>query len=239
MKPKADHTRWTLVRGDLDGPSHPAGVDPIGQYVGLPVEVHIEWKRSSGLTLRLSDRRGFRTSLRARSVRLQSDMVTANGRQYMPTDPFNEGRVAALIHGRRELNPYKSNPAGESIYIEYASAWDSGFRSVATTRAREGSATTECEEKTADNIRVMPGSSLDEIREYVQRTMPGESVAVIDSVTQELWRNALKAETDSQRRPDENFSTRRPGLEIRQRPAGRGLLRALARRGLRGRRSHS
>jgi hypothetical protein len=219
----------------------------------------------------------------------------------VPTDPFNEGRVAALIHGRRELNPYKSNPAGESIYTEYESAWDNGFMSVATTparegsaateceektadnipalpgpnlgeirddvqptmpgesvadtecasagdndftsiattRAREGSAATECEEKTADNILAMPGSNLDEIREYVQRTMPGESATVIDNVTYDLWRKALEAETDSQERTDENFSTRRPELGTRQRPATRGSLRALTRRGLLGRRSHS
>ena len=199
----------------------------------------------------------------------------------MPTDPFNEGRVAALIHGRRELNPYKSNPTGESIYTEYASAWDRGFMSVATTRAREGSAAseceekatddiparpgsaedasawdsgltsiatmrarevsagTECEEKAADNMPATPGSNLDEIREYVQRTMAGESAAVIDNVTYDLWRKALKAETDSQGLTDENSSTRRRELGTRQRPATRGSLRALARRGLLGRRSHS
>jgi hypothetical protein len=60
----------------------------------------------------------------------------------MPTDPFNEGRVAALIHGRRELNAYKSNPTGESIYTEYASAWDNGVMSIAMTRPRGGSAAT-------------------------------------------------------------------------------------------------
>ena len=199
----------------------------------------------------------------------------------MPTDPFNEGRVAVLIHGRRELNPYKSNPTGESIYSEYASAWDSGFTSIATTRAREGGAATECEEKAADNIPAtpgsaedasawnsgftsiattrareggaateceekaadnipaMPGSNLDEIREYVQRTMAGESAAVIDNVTYDLWRKALEAETDGRERTDENLSTRRPELGTRQRPATRGALRALARRGLLGRRSHS
>jgi hypothetical protein len=199
----------------------------------------------------------------------------------MPTDPFNEGRVAALIHGRRELNPYKSNPTGESIYTEYASAWyrgfmsvatmraregsaaseceekatddipatpgsaedasawDSGLTSIATMRAREGSAGSECEEKAADNMPATPGSNLDEIREYVQCTMAGESAAVIDNVTYDLWRKALKAETDSQERTDENLSTRRPELGTRQRPATRGSLRALARRGLLGRRSHS
>jgi hypothetical protein len=199
----------------------------------------------------------------------------------MPTDPLNEGRVAALIHRRRELNPYKSNPTGESIYTEYASAWDRGFMSVATMRAREGSAATEyeekatdnilatpssaedasawdsgftaiattsaregsaaseCEEKAADNILATPGSNLDEIREYVQRTMAGESAAVIDNVTYDLWRKALEAETDSQGRKDENLSTRRPELGTRQRPAPRRSLRALARRGLLGRRSHS
>ena len=157
----------------------------------------------------------------------------------MPTDPFNEGRVAALIHGRRELNPYKSNPTGESIYAEYASAWDSGLTSIATMRAREVSAGTECEEKAADNMPATPGSNLDEIREYVQRTMAGESAAVIDNVTYDLWRKALKAETDSQGLTDENSSTRRRELGTRQRPATRGSLRALTRRGLLGRRSHS
>jgi hypothetical protein len=157
----------------------------------------------------------------------------------MPTDPFNEGRVAALTHRRRELNPYKSNPTGESIYTEYASAWDRGFMSVATIRASEGSAASECEEKAADNMPATPGSNLDEIREYVQRTMAGESAAVIDNVTYDLWRKALEAETDSQERTDENLSTRRPELGTRQRPATRGSLRALARRGLLGRRSHS
>ena len=198
----------------------------------------------------------------------------------MPTDPFNEGRVAVLIHGRRELNPYKSNPTGESIYTEYASAWDRGFMSVATMRAREGSAASECEEKAtddipadipatpgsaedasawdsgltpiatmragteyeekaADNMPATPGSNLVEIREYVQRTMTGESAAVIDNVTYDLWRKALKAETDSQGLTDENLSTRRRELGTRQRPATRGSLRALTRRGLLGRRSHS
>jgi len=199
----------------------------------------------------------------------------------MPTDPFNEGRVAALIHGRRELNPYKSNPTGEWINTEYASTWDRGFISVATMRAREGSAAseceekatddipatpssaedasawdsgptsiatiraregsagTECEEKAADNMPATPGSNLDEIREYVQRTMAGESAAVIDNVTYDLWRKTLEVETDSQERTDENLSTRRPELGTRQRPATRGSLRALARRGLLGRRSHS
>src|SRR6516162_5666337 len=77
----------------------------------------------------------------------------------MPTDPFNEGRVAALIHGRRELNPYKSNPTGESSYTEYASARDRGFISVATMRARESSGASECEEKATDNILATPGSA--------------------------------------------------------------------------------
>jgi hypothetical protein len=61
----------------------------------------------------------LRTSLRARCVGLQSEMTTDGLREgrltavrTMPTDPFNEGRVAALIHGRRELNAYKSNPTG-------------------------------------------------------------------------------------------------------------------------------
>ena len=198
----------------------------------------------------------------------------------MPTDPFNEGRVAVLIHGRRELNPYKSNPTGESIYTEYASAWDRGFMSVAAMRAREGSAASECEEKAtddipadipatpgsaedasawdsgltpiatmragteyeekaADNMPATPGSNLDEIREYVQLTMASESAAVIDNVTYDLWRKALEAETDSQERTVENLSTRRPELGTRQRPATRGSLRALTRRGLLGRRSHS
>src|SRR5215467_9818273 len=93
----------------------------------------------------------------------------------MPTDPFNDGRAAALTHGRRELNPYKSNPTVESIYTEYASAWDSGFI-LATT-----------------HMSAMPNSNLDEIREYVRRTIPGESIAVIDNVTYELWRESLKA----------------------------------------------
>jgi hypothetical protein len=120
-----------------------------------------------------------------------------------------------------------------------SSAWDNGLTSMAITRACEGSAGTECEEKAADNMPATPGSNLDEIREYVQRTMTGESAAVIDNVTYDLWRKALEAETDSQERTDENLSTRRRELGTRQRPSTRGSLRALARRGLLGRRSHS
>jgi hypothetical protein len=69
------------------------------------------------------------------------------------------GRLARILTS--ENLPYKSNPTGESIYTEYASAWDGGFMSVATMRAREGTAASECEEKATDNMPVTPGSAED------------------------------------------------------------------------------